>query len=331
MAAGHEKVVVANRASGTLSIIDTRSDQVVKTVPVGGPGAAASEPMYVSYVPPLNRVFVSDRRNNAVTAFDARSFRMLGMAPLGQGAFHLWADRKGKQLWSVNDIDKTISVINPKNLTQKAIVKLPDDLVAAGGKPHDVALDRAGNFALVTVLGIPDKGYVLRYSTKSLQLTHRAEVGIDPHVGIAWRKPVAYVACEGSNKIHVLRTRDLSPTHNPIEAVGTHGTGFKHSDRVFYTTNLPGLGVDGLVAVSTKTLKIISKTNTGDPLSGPLDMPHNIALTQDDKKLYVTHSGHEAGTSAGVVTVYDVRNDARPTYLKTIPVGVNPFGIALIR
>ena len=60
------------------------------------------------------------------------------MAPAGRGVFHMWADYRGRQLWVNNDIDKTTTVIDPSTLEVLATVPTPADLVAMGGKPHDV-------------------------------------------------------------------------------------------------------------------------------------------------------------------------------------------------
>jgi len=336
-AADAGSILVANRTSGTLSVIDEATDQVTKTVSVATRGARPPEPMYVNYCQPLKRVYVSDRANRYVAVYDAKTFQMLDTAPLGLGAFHMWIDTKCKQIWSVNDIDRNLSIINPKTLklidadpkTRGVIdpVKLPQELLDQGGKPHDIALDPKGKAAFVTVIGITGKGYVLRYDTKTRRLTHQVEVGIDPHVGVAWKKPVVYVACQGNSKLYALSTKDLSPLHDPVDVAGTHGTGWKHDDSAFYTTNLPGLGKDGLFAIDPETLGIAGKTDTGNASDGVEDVPHNIAITADDKKLYITHSGHGEGEVKGVVTVYDISDKAAPKYLKKIMVGLNPFGI----
>lgn len=319
------KIVVANRTSGTLSVIDVATDVVVKTVSVAIPRSRPPEPMYVQHVPALHEVFVSDRTNRYVAVYDDETFNLKNTAPLGNGAFHMWADPQGKQLWSVNDIDKTLSVIHPKTLKVVATVSLPKDLIKAGGKPHDIALTPDGSTALVTLTGFSDRGYVLRYDTKNRKVTHRAIVGVDPHVGISYTKDLVYVACQGSNALHVLKISDLSPLRDPISVNGTHGTGMKHNDQVFYTTNLPGGGKDGLVGVDVDNNTVLSKTDTGGE-----DVPHNITITGNDSKLYITHSGHGEGEIKGEVTVYDVRDDAHPSFLKKIPVGLNPFGIAYV-
>ena len=57
-------IVVANRNSATLSVIDVESDTAT-TVNMP-PGANTPQPMYVAYSATYDRVFVGDRANNRV-------------------------------------------------------------------------------------------------------------------------------------------------------------------------------------------------------------------------------------------------------------------------
>ena len=127
------KVVVANRVSGTISIIDTRTDQVADTIALPATGIAP-DPMYVVYTHVGHRVFVGDRNNNRVVVFDADDFSVEGIIPTGNGIFHMWADPQNRQLWVNNDIDNTVTVIDPATLQVLTTVPMPTDLVADGGK-----------------------------------------------------------------------------------------------------------------------------------------------------------------------------------------------------
>jgi DNA-binding beta-propeller fold protein YncE len=94
--------------------------------------------------------------------------------------------------------------------------------------------------------------------------------------------------------------------------------------KTFYTTSIASGGVAGLVTIDTNTNTVLGTTNTGAP---PIGTPHNIAVTPNGKKLYVTHSGATANT----VTVYaTTKRDPVPVFLGTITVGANPFGLAYV-
>ena len=134
------------------------------------------EPMYVVYVKTARRVFVGDRANNRVVVFRSTDYSVETSVAAGNGIFHMWADNAGRQLWINNDIDNTISIIDPGTLQTIATACLPTDLIAMGGKPHDVILDPKGKYAFVTVVGFSgDADYVVRYSTSSFEETGRPQ------------------------------------------------------------------------------------------------------------------------------------------------------------
>lgn len=322
------KMVIANRASGTISVIDAASDRVVGTYVLPA-GDKMPEPMYV--VHSRGRVFVGDRANNRVAVFNSRTFVVEGTVPAGAGIWHMWADPFDRQLWVANDIDKTCTVIDPRTLQVLATVPMPADLAAAGGKPHDVILDPiTGEFAYVSLIGVTGPAdYVVKYRTQTFQEVGSVAVGKDPHLSVTWRNNLLYVPCQNSNVVTVLDRGTLAPVAS-IPIPGAHGAGMAYDGKTFYTTNFPGGGNDGLWTIDTS-----SNTVVGAPLDTPFPVPHNIALTPrpgifvqngaGEPKLYLTHSG----VTASKVTVY-MLNGNTPVYHKEVTVGFNPFGLAYV-
>jgi YVTN family beta-propeller protein len=314
---GSGNIVVANRLSGSISVINTKTDEVSGTYQLPS-GPNTPEPMYVVFVRKEQRVFVGDRANNQVVVFRASDFSVETTIGVGQGVFHMWADPQSKQLWVNNDIDNTTSVIDLNSLQVIATVPTPADLVSIGGKPHDVILGQSGQLAYVSVLGGPGSSdYVIQFSTNTFQETGRAAVGQDPHLSLTARNNFLYVPCQNTNEVYVLDRFDMSFVET-ISVPGSHGAAMTTNGKVFYTTNLPGGGIDGLFAINTKGNQIIGSLDT------PYPVPHNIAVTNNTKKLYLTHSGG----SSDKVTVYEIsNNNPIPVYLTEITVGLNPFGL----
>lgn len=316
------KVVVANRGSGDISVINAPGGQLVLNVALPQhAGDAFPEPMYVVYSRPSNRVFVGDRANDRVVVFDAADFSLLGTVNVGRGVFHMWVDQVGKQLWVNNDIDNTTTVIDPHSLTVLATVPTPADLVALGGKPHDVIVDHNSKFAFISVLGLAGANdYIVQFSTDTFTETNRAAVGQDPHLSLTRSNANLYVPTQNSNAVYVLDRFTLAQV-DVLSVPGAHGAGMTFNGRYFYTTNLPGGGTDALFTIDTQTNSVI------DTVDSPYPVPHNIALTQSPGKLYLTHSG---GTS-NKVTFYDVSyQDPIPVPAGEVTVGLNPFGLAYV-
>ncbi|UCD75695.1 MAG: YncE family protein [Phycisphaerales bacterium] len=319
-ARGGGSIVVADRSSGTISVIDTRTDEVTDTIALPA-GDAAPEPMYVYYTPIMHRVFVGDRANNRVVAYNAETFAVDGIVPAGEGVFHMWGNTSNGQLWVNNDTENTTTVIDMETLDVLATVPTPQDLVDMGGKPHDVILSPGGELAYITVLGIDGPNdYVVQYYTGNFWELDRAAVGKDPHLSVALQDPWLYVPCQNTNDVYVLNRYNLDEVQ-VLDVPGAHGSGMPGHGRYFYTTNLPAGGEDALYVIDTETLQVV-----GDPVNTPYTVPHNIAFTRAAHKMYVTHSGPN-----DKVTVYRTSaGHPMPVYLGEITVGENPFGLAFV-
>lgn len=312
-------IVIANRASGSISLIDASTDIVTDTHPLPA-GDHTPEPMYVVYSHLNRTVFVGDRANDRVVVYDAETFSVKTTIPAGRGVFHMWADPRGKQLWVNNDIDNTITVIDPMSFNVLKTIPIPTDLANQGGKPHDVILDPIGKYAYVSILGLPGNDIVVQYSTRLFTEMGRAEVGKDPHLSLTQKNNLLYVPCQNSDAVFLL-DRDSMQQVDVLSVPGAHGAGMPLRGKTFYTTNLPGGGPAGLWSIDVKSNTVLAHTDT------PFAIPHNIALTPEGDKLYITHSGG----SANKVSIYTVADGEQvPQLAGSVTVGLNPFGLAYV-
>lgn len=319
---GRGRAVVANRGSGTISVIDANTLSVSEfDLPATG-SEPQPEPMYVVHVERRNRVFIGDRANNRVAVFKAGNFDVVGTIPAGNGIFHMWADPQGEQLWVNNDVDNTTTVIDPVAMTVITTVPTPSDLVNMGGKPHDVIVGPEGDYAYITVVGLPgDNDYVVQFDTGTFTEIARTPVGKDSHLSLAPQHSWLYVPCQITNEVFVLDRMTLA-METVIPVPGAHGAGMSLDGEYFYATNLSGGGVDALYTISTDTSTLV-----GDPVDSPYPVPHNIAIAPNRGHLFVTHSG----ASSDKVTVYRISgSDPSPVYARELTVGLNPFGLTFL-
>jgi DNA-binding beta-propeller fold protein YncE len=315
-------IVVANRGSGSISVIGGKSGELRGTYMLPyADGENMPEPMYVNGIARMKKVFVGDRANDRVVVFDASNYEVIGTVPAGQGVFHQWIDRQGKQLWVNNDIDNTVTVINPNDLSVITTIDIPADLVAMGGKPHDVVLDHRGRYGYVTVLGIDGPSdYLLQFDALSYTEMNRQPVGKDPHLAIGTNTDL-YVPSQDSGTVLVFDPQSLELLES-IHAPGAHGAAVSPNNRFFYTTNLPGGGNDAIF-----TIKTMDNSLVGQPVSTPHPVPHNLALSGGGRMLFVTHSGGMADK----VTIYKIHAPTGlPTFWSEVTVGTNPFGIGYV-
>ena len=297
-----EKVVVANRGAGSVSIIDAISNQV-STLAISG-----SEPMYVVYVPTKDKIFVGDRAEKKIHIINPQTKAVESSITVGNGVFHMWADGMGKQLWVSNDIDNTISVID---LNTNTVVKT----INVGMKPHDVFLSKDATKAYVSVFdadaAMPDKVYM--YSTSDYSKTGEVNVGKDPHLYHLSNTNKLFVACQ-SGEVYALNGSNLSVISNNA-FTGAHGIFPSPDQNTVFVTNITG---QQLYSVNATT-----GMQNGMPLMALSTIPHNIVVNEDGNKMFVTHSG---GTATAVST-YTI-NGTSLTSGTTITAGTNPFGLA---
>ena len=318
------QIVVANRNSGNLSVIDAESDELLFNVPLPqAEGEAFPEPMYATYLSETDEIAVGDRANDRLVVFNLSDYSVSALVPLGEGVFHSWADPYEEQLWVTNDVDNTVSVVALSEKEVIATIPLAEDLVAAGGKVHDVLLDPATDFAYVSVLEVEgDTDVVVKYSRQTFQEVDRALVGDDPHLAATASNDLLYVPTQGSDQVSILERATLDLVKE-ISIPGAHGA-VQVIDRknfdVFYTTNLPGEGTDALYAIDTETNELL-----GEPVDAPFTVPHNIALSAEGDKLFVTHSGDN-----NQVSIYDLNEEGLPELSGSVTVGDNPFGLAAV-
>jgi DNA-binding beta-propeller fold protein YncE len=258
---GH--IVVANRATGNLSILHESTGQVLGTVDLPAGDTIIGDPTYVATLNRTNEVAVADRANNQIVFFDRSTYEVTDTIATGAGNFHMWVDLKETQLWVVNDIDNTLTVIDPKTKTELERVPLPESLIGPNARPHDVILDPAGQYAYVSILqdDNPDADLLLKIDTETFEVVGSAEVGKDPHVSLAPEHNLLYVLSQDSDRIDIFDRRGaLLEQVGSIHQPGAHGVTASPNGQYLYTTNLPGGGDNGLFVIDTVTNQIV-----GDP------------------------------------------------------------------
>ncbi len=313
-----DSIVVANRSGGTISIINTETDAVT-TIPLPV-GAAQPEPMYVFVDPVRHHVFVGDRANDRVVVYNASDFQFVTEIAAGDGIFHMWGKPENGQLWVTNDTAQSISVIDLDTLLPITSFGTPADLSAF--KPHDVVLDPNADAAFVSmidVMGNLNPDWVIRYDTTTFLETHRTQTGDDPHLKISATDNKLYVPAQNGNAVEVFSRTDLSPLPPVIDLEAAHGAAIALDGLTLYVTNIANGGMDGLATIDPVSQMLLDLVDT------PFEVPHNIALSPDQNKLYLTHSG----ATQTAVSVWDISApDRLPVLLTTVDTDLNPFGLA---
>ncbi|VEP13540.1 Type I secretion target GGXGXDXXX repeat protein domain protein [Hyella patelloides LEGE 07179] len=319
-------VVIANRNSGSISILNEDTGELIRTVDLpSSEGESTPEPMYVYNLISTNEIIVDDRANNRVVFFDSETFEVTGTVETGAGNFHMWASPQEDRVWVVNDRDDTLTVIDPQTKTEITRVELPEEVIGADALPHDVIIDPSGDFAYVTVIreNNPDSDLLVKIDARDFTILDTADVGKDPHVSLSPENNLLYVPAAESDRIEVFDRRGTELVQvDTIEQPGAHGIEFTANGKYIYTTNLPGGGDNGLFAIDSVSNEIVGDL---DGVDTPFAVPHNVWLTGDGEKLFLTHSGGESSQ----VSFYSLEDPTLPVLEGSTDVeGLNPFGLA---
>ena len=313
-----ELAYVTNEDSQDLSVIDTRSDSVVATIPVG------TRPRGVRVAPDGRTVFValsgspkcpptmpdkeceklrSDKTKDGVAVVDVATRKVTRVLPGGSDPETFDISRDGSTLFVSNEDAHSASIVDiPSGKVRST--------VAVGREPEGVRLQPDGSVVWIT--GETDHNLTL-IDTETGKVIEMIRVGQRPR-DLAFNPDGsrAYVTAEVDGTVWVIDPRskkiikviDLPKDSKPMGVVTS-----PDAQRV-YVAN----GRGGTVSViDAATNAVIATTPAGQ-------RPWGIALTPDGRKLYT------ANGPSNDVTVLDA---GTLQVIKKIPVGKIPWGVAI--
>jgi len=310
------RIAVTNRGENTISLIDIASEDVLQIVL-----DKRSEPMYVQN--PLNsdEIWIGDRGRSRVLVYDSLHLRQIAEIPAGRGVFHMWSHPSLGQMWVVNEIDKTLGVMSLETKKGIATVPIPDDL-AKTHKPHDITM--TPTHVIVSLLSDDknESGWLLKISGKTYQEVDRLEVPADPrlmHWGLEESR--LYVAAQ-AGKVLQIDPESFQIT-GELDIPGAHGIWANEAETYLYVSNIESAdGRSSIYTIDIPTFQIVENS----PADGALPAPHNLMVSIDNDKLFVTHN-----TDTESVAVFDLDKNGIPQKARTIKTGSTPFGIMLVR
>jgi YVTN family beta-propeller protein len=302
---------VTNSADGTVSVINTATNTVAATIPVG------NAPQELAATPDGYLVYVTNTGGNSVSVISTTSNTVVATIPVGNTPVGVAVTPNGALAYVTNLADNTLSVISTAT---NSVVATPS--VAAGGdtQPAAVTFSWDGQFAYVVS---SQSVSVLSTATNSITATVSVPAGNGstdgPGVAVSPNGANVYVGL-GYGNIGVVSTssnQDVATISGTGLPGGQRGTGpggvaISPDGTTGYAT-LYGLGE--ISVFNTATNQETSMLPAGSLANG-------IALTPNGKYAYTANFGD------GTVSVVDI---AASLVLTTIPVGNKPEGIVVTR
>jgi YVTN family beta-propeller protein len=281
---------ITNINDSTVSVIDTASNTVTATVPVG------NFPNGVAVTPDGARVYVANIFGNSVSVIDTASNAATATVTVGRFPFGVAVTPDGAHVYVGNQGDGTVSVITTASNTVTATVHV-------GVGPTGLAVTPDGARVYVANEG---NGTVSVIDTASNTVTATVTVGGGP-VGVAVTPDGArvYVGNFSGSTVSVIATASNSVTATVAVGQSPEGVAVTPDGTRVYVANFNGSSVSVIATASnTVTATVTVGVN-----------PAGVAVTPDGANVYVANQGD--GKVAVIAT-------ASNTVTATVTVGKLP-------
>jgi YVTN family beta-propeller protein len=301
-----QNAYITNSGDNTVSVIDTASNTVIATIPVG------RNPFGVAVTPDGAKIYITNRGSfqefsDTVSVIEAASNTVTTIIPIGRSPSGVAVSPEGSRVYVANsggppDFLGTVSVIDTTSDTVIASILV-------SGNPIGVAVTPDGNRLYVgnffPGLSVIDTGTLMEIGTIPIGGFTTSGLAITPD----------------GTKIYVAAVRPKqSPTLSVIETANNTLVGVTqlNGSPGGLATTPDGSKVyvaDGF-SYDVSVIDTISNTvTTGIPV-GVGSYPVGVAVTPDGQHLYVANSG------TATVSVIDTASN---TVIATIPVGAAPM------
>ena len=294
---------VSNSDDDNVSVINTRTNMRVKTIPVG------DYPEGVAVHPNGSKVYITNLNSDNLSVIEQSSGIVEATITTGQKPLGICLNADGSKAYVANvglpggtspsytATASTVSVINTTDYTTSTI--------AGVNNPYGLALKESADRLYATNYY---SGTVTEINTSSNTVLGTINVGLEP-CGILYHKGLdkLYVANHKSNTVSVIDLSTATPTVTSI-TVGAEpiGLAFSNEGDLLYVTHENLANVEIIeTATDTKSSNTLAATT----------FQRGISLTPGGKWVYVIDSDDHQ------VRVFDAETRAEHT---NVPVGNNP-------
>jgi YVTN family beta-propeller protein len=287
---------VLNQADDTVSVIDTATNTVTATIPVG------SGPLGVAVHPTGSTVYVTNQgggtNTDTLAVIDSATNTVTTYVPVGSRPFGVAVHPDGSAVYVTNAFDDDVSVVDTSTNMVTATV-------AVGSQPIGVAVHPAGTFV-----------YVANFLGHSISVIDAATLSVTDTVTIGapsgpWAVAVhpagtfAYVTDINISRVLVIDTVSNALATTVTVGVQPNGVAVHPAGTFAYVSNLLS---DSLSVIATASHTVL--------LSVPVDGPNGVGVHPSGSTVYVPDGNDQ-------VTLID---SATNTVTSAIPVGDAPIG-----
>ena len=307
-----QNAYITNQGSNTMSVINTETNTVTATVPVG------AGPYGVAVTPDDSKVYITNNGSNSVSVIETATNAVVATILVENGPIGVAVTPDGGKAYIANTSSESVTIIDTASNTVTGRIFVGDFHLATGvavtpdgTKVYVTSLNSGGLFNVSAAVSVIDKA---TNTVVTVLPGPSGESGIAPFgVAVTPDGSKVYVANRFSNTISVINTATnaLAATIAvPLGGGEPTGVAVAPDGSKVYVT----IAASGLVAVIDTTTNTITATI---PVGG---IPFGVAINPEGSKAYVVNSRDNT---------VSVISTATNTASATIPVGFNPvaFGV----
>jgi YVTN family beta-propeller protein len=274
-AAGAETLLVANQKDANLSVIDTATDKVIASIPVGGITGhelAVSPDGKRAFVPIYGNAGVgrAGTDGSEISVIDLATQKIVGKVDFGHGVRpHCAVFGKDGMLYVSTELDKSVSIIDPKTL------KIVGSVPTGQEQSHMFVLSKDGKRGYTANVG-PGTVSVLDIPGRKT-ITVIPISGNTQRISMSRDGSMVFTADQKTPQLAVIDTAtNKVKTWVPLSSAG-YGTVPTLDGRYLLVTMR---GAKQLAVVDLKTMKVVHTVDVGDG-------PSEVVVSADGKKAYV--------------------------------------------
>lgn len=297
---------VTNSGDNTVSLIDTATNNVITTVPVG------NSPYEVSINPAGTKVYVANWESGTVSVIDASTNNVTATVDVGTNPGGIAVNPNGTNLYVTNVANNAVSVINTVTNNVTATVNV-------GNYPAEIAVSPDGTRVYVTNTGdikVPGNSVSVINTLDNSIKTVR--VGRGPSgVAVTPDGNKVYVSNSDDGTVSVIDTAKNTATATVDVGNSSWGVAVNPAGTEVYVANIGDteFNLNGYVSViNIATDRVIATVSVGKE-------PYKVAVDPDGTKVYVTNQG------SNTVSIIDT---ATKEVLDTVTVGSRPWGVSVV-
>jgi YVTN family beta-propeller protein len=276
VAARSETLLVANQKDANLSLIDTASEKVIGTIPVEGitgHEVAVSPDGKTAYVPISGNAGVgrAGTDGSMISVIDLGSRKVIQKIDFGHGVRPHCPiyDRNSGKLYVTTELDKSVSIIDPKTL------KIVGSVPTGQEQSHMLVLSKDGKRGYTANVGPGTVSVLDMVGHKTLAVIPIS--GDTQRIAISRDGSMVFTADQKKPQLAVIDTAtNKVKTWVPLPGKG-YGTATTPDGRWLLVALR---GSKSVAVVDLKTLKVEKTIDVGDG-------PSEILVSQDGKKAYV--------------------------------------------